>query len=893
MADIDLAAFTGTSFNIIRGFTGVFDGNGHTIANFSYTSTNTLKIGLFALVSGANAEVKNLGLIHAEVDGGNSNSVGSLVGHLVYGTITNCYVEGGSVAGARSVGGLVGYSYKGSITNCYSNGNVSGADDVGGLVGGNAYGSVSNCYSTGDVSGDSFVGGLVGRNAAIVSNCYSTSDVNGVDYVGGLVGHNGWIGLDIPGYIFNCYSTGWIRGDSNVGGLVGYNKLGDIDRSFWDIETSGHTDSDGGTGLPTAEMQTVETFFEWVCDHAWTIDEGKDYPRLWWENALGEPLSPFSGGSGTQAEPYLIYTAEQMNSIGLFPCFFDKHFKLMADIDLSRVTGTSYNIIGNKNYPFRGVFDGNNHTISNFNRVLFGYVSGEIKDLGLIDPNIYSGNCSLVGNFWHGTITNCYVEGGRISGGNYVGSLVGRNHNGSITNCYSTANISGDRYVGGLVGWNHSTITNCYSTSSVSGYHYVGGLVGYNNYGTITNCYSDGSVSGNTDIGGLIGTNLSRVAAFKSIPFNLRYVSGTCLSLDDDEVSSAIPIPFAFNFYGTDISQLYISSNGFVTFLPGQDDGCCSGQALPDPDSPNGLIAGFWADLSPYDGGDICYQLLGTSGSREFVVGFYDVPHCCEADNNPVTFEIILHEGTNDIELQYGSAPSEGETHSVGIENFDGTDGLQIAFGDVSLINKGFLITAEVNIVGGISDSYSTATVTGNDDVGGLVGWNNSIIRNCYATGHVNGTNYVGGLVGYDSDGIYTKSFWNTIVNATLTGIGNTSDPNVIGASTTNLQTESTYVDSVWDFVGETFNGIEDIWFIPQWDYPHLWWEGMQVPMKLTPVSLNCRSEGNWVKAHITMPQGFTVADVNSKRSAVLHSFGFQSLPLYVFGEIVFILKLI
>ncbi|MBA7698355.1 hypothetical protein ES703_107032 [subsurface metagenome] len=56
----------------------------------------------------------------------------------------------------------------------------------------------------------------------------------------------------------------------------------------------------------------------------------------------------------------------------------------------------------------------------------------------------------------------------------------------------------------------------------------------------------------------------------------------------------------------------------------------------------------------------------------------------------------------------------------------------------------------------------------------------------------------------------------------------------------------------------------------------------MQVPMKLTPRTLNCRSYGNWVKAHLTLPEGFTFADVDSNRPAVLHSFGFESAPLYV-----------
>jgi hypothetical protein len=91
------------------------------------------------------------------------------------------------------------------------------------------------------------------------------------------------------------------------------------------------------------------------------------------------------------------------------------------------------------------------------------------------------------------------------------------------------------------------------------------------------------------------------------------------------------------------------------------------------------------------------------------------------------------------------------------------------------------------------------------------------------------------------------------------------------------MQMQVTFTDVGWDFntpVWTIYDGV---------DYPRLWWEGMQVPMKLTPRTLNCRSEGNWVKAHLTLPQGFTVADVDPDRPAVLHSFGFVSAPLYIF----------
>ncbi|MFQ6035332.1 MAG: hypothetical protein ACE5NM_05725, partial [Sedimentisphaerales bacterium] len=137
---------------------------------------------------------------------------------------------------------------------------------------------------------------------------------------------------------------------------------------------------------------------------------------------LGRPAeAKYGGGSGTVDDPYLIYTAEQMNAIGAEPNDWDKHFNLMADIDLNSYRGREFNIIGINFWdfnqvgpirikiPFTGTFDGNGHTISNFTYVrieaddtgLFGYVNdpnARIRDLGLIDPNVAAGVGDRVGS---------------------------------------------------------------------------------------------------------------------------------------------------------------------------------------------------------------------------------------------------------------------------------------------------------------------------------------------------------------------------------------------------------------------------------------------------------------------------------------------------------------
>ena len=230
----------------------------------------------------------------------------------------------------------------------------------------------------------------------------------------------------------------------------------------------------------------------------------------------------YGGGTGGPGDPYLIYTAEQMNRIGARTNDLDKHFKLIADIDLSIYVGMQFRTIGSRSSTaFRGVFDGNGKRIRNFtysstNRDyvgLFGYVRGsdaEIRNLQLVNPNIDAGTKSYVGSlvgYNEGIITNCYAINVSVSGGNRIGGLIGYNRDGTIMNCrVKGGSVSGDKDVGGLVGYNQVSIANCYTTCSVSGNTNIGGLVG-NNLKIINNCYATGGTTGNDCVGGLVGRN--------------------------------------------------------------------------------------------------------------------------------------------------------------------------------------------------------------------------------------------------------------------------------------------------------------------------------------------------------------------------------------------------
>jgi hypothetical protein len=220
------------------------------------------------------------------------------------GSITSCYTTADITGGHNnfSVGGLVGENNVfGSITNCYSTGAISGGSDsgeIGGLVGNNS-GCIMNCYAIGSISHESggiFLGGLVGLNSGSITNCYSTGSIFGRNYLGGLCGMN-WSN----GSIIKCYATGSVLGGNNseyLGGLLGFNTKsvpergmpGGIISSCYLLSPADGGGPDNGLGSPLTDeqMKQKSSFIDWDFENIWMICEGKDYPRLQWENVQCE-----------------------------------------------------------------------------------------------------------------------------------------------------------------------------------------------------------------------------------------------------------------------------------------------------------------------------------------------------------------------------------------------------------------------------------------------------------------------------------------------------------------------------------------------------------------------------------------------------------------------------
>ena len=256
----------------------------------------------------------------------------------------------------------------------------------------------------------------------------------------------------------------------------------------------------------------------------------------------------FSGGTGTQGDPWLIASqadltalAEFLNSgnaetfdtenAGVGNCH-GYYFKQTADIDL---TGVSWEPIGySGSYYFAGNYDGGGHSITNAVSTgkvdpegyatagIFGWVAfGSVENLHVKNANFVAtgqNNYSYVGGIagvcYGSSIKNCSVENSslesrRNNNNNCAGSIVGYSTGGTFEKCAAENNqIRTMAYGGGFVGEvdddpnygaGNSTFTNCYTancsvsskTDDVQGVSLVGGFVGEmtDSALTVNNCY--------------------------------------------------------------------------------------------------------------------------------------------------------------------------------------------------------------------------------------------------------------------------------------------------------------------------------------------------------------------------------------------------------------------
>ena len=253
-------------------------------------------------------------------------------------------------------------------------------------------------------------------------------------------------------------------------------------------------------------------------------------------NGLDRELPAGMTGKGTEAEPFVLKTADHLawfrdcvNECNTLVCA--KIADDVKEIDMStvchkadtekQVAKLSWTPIGNFDNNYQGTFDGNGKTISNLyiNATsefagFFGYLAGgniknitfdnaKVNSTGIYYTGIlagYAGSC-IFENIK--TLGNCSVEGKQITGG-IAGIAVG-----NISNCENHAEVKGMGSLGGILGMYYgsdNSITSCANYGAVTGtYSQVGGMVGYFDSGTIQNSANYGDITGKDNVGNLIG----------------------------------------------------------------------------------------------------------------------------------------------------------------------------------------------------------------------------------------------------------------------------------------------------------------------------------------------------------------------------------------------------
>jgi len=160
--------------------------------------------------------------------------------------------------------------------------------------------------------------------------------------------------------------------------------------------------------------------------------------------------------------------------------------------------------------------------------------------------------------------------------------------------------------------------------------------------------------------------------------------NGYFTSIADGNLSVQVDLPFSFKFYDYTYNSMHVDLNGYLTF--GADSPTGDNLYVGDATAPNDLVAVFWDNLSSTPSSSFCNgagsgvytDQVGTTPNRVFYVEWYELAHYdMRNDSNAhcVTFEVALHETTNEIDMQYwatdfnNTSYDNGASATVGLEN--------------------------------------------------------------------------------------------------------------------------------------------------------------------------------------------------------------------------------
>lgn len=800
---------TSTTSSTPNGFMGVFNGNNHKIINLTIYNPD-----LFAKITNANDEIlrhnnafigktynaviRNLGLENMNFTSVNS---GPLVGTVYQGTtIENCYTSGFS-NGYGLVYRITNYNIV--ISNCYSDATVTRAG-----IAKEVHSSLTPNHAI--ITNTFFCGEIIG-NEQITNHCafveiadtYSISNkttIGNCFCVPSGLTDNYFVGENIDSEFKSCYfgnscikaiATGSNEGIEHRDNSIFKDKSFYTNESNWSRE------------------------YLWDFENVWEISPeiNNGYPYLK-NNAPLEKIAnattgtwldyaadSFEGGNGTEENPFLIKTAEQLARISYLYRLgggADTCFKLVEDIELSAFDwfpiGAGFALEGSiadaqlTRYSFYGNIDGDGHTIKGLrinrpqaNEMAFICSSEEnyIRNINFtdVDFNVHN-NCGVIASMlrFGGNIENCNVSG-KVLGSNAGGIARRVMPTSSIVGCSVTIESKGSTYLGAIANLNSGTIKKCTNGSKDCS------LIHTQGSGYVIDCLSKHAPLFKNLNGGEILRSLSASEKYVYFDNQLKYSGGY-------STATKTQLKTQSYFKGWDFENVWILDSNDAYPVLRENSEFSQNEKLP---------AESWADVADYNlpgygkkddpylistpeqlaGALLLFPLSGThfklindidlagklwpssyNGTWYLSDFYFD-------GNNKTVFNMTTKNGVG----LFGTEANSGEISNLNIENIIGRSAAGIIYRFEGLI-KNCSVNGNIESVYnkyGSSASYVTHT-------GGICCQNDGVIEKCTYIGTATSENYVGGMCGTNNGKIKDCYVGGILSGSTTTGFRGVGD---------------------------------------------------------------------------------------------------------------------
>ncbi|MFF3669720.1 metallophosphoesterase [Microtetraspora malaysiensis] len=457
-ADLNLTGLDRAQIGRTTTFTGVFDGDGHTISGLAALADQGP--GLFADNHGTIEDLVVQGDVTTD------RSTAGLVADQNHGTIQRVRVDGSLTANSY-VGGITGHHF-GTVRDSISTANVRATTQyAGGVVGVSVGGSVTeNVLATG----------------AVLASGSSAGGVAAYGYTDTQVSHAVALNANISASSYAHAIVGRVY-TGQTATLEDNHVSRSVPISGQSVTDPPAADNQKGNVVAPSEIQRQAFYAErgWDFETVWQWDDVAKRPTL---RMATETLEPVPAPELPKDERgfYVIDSVEDLILMGKHPSY---DYVLAADLDL---TGTPFTSLPQ---PFIGELDGAGHTITGLTSTtggLFAQISGHVHDLAVLDAkvNTTTARAGILANSSTGAIERVWVSGS-VTAGSRAGGLVGDSQ-GIVRDAYSTANVHAlATEAGGVIGvaLAGSTTERVFSTGAVTAdARNDGGVVGYGYTGT-------------------------------------------------------------------------------------------------------------------------------------------------------------------------------------------------------------------------------------------------------------------------------------------------------------------------------------------------------------------------------------------------------------------------